>query len=196
MENGSTVERPALSELELLDFPGVGTLEAFNTDGLRSLLKTVTVPNMKEKTLRYPGHSELMRVLGDTGFFGTSKIDVHGTAVRPLDVTAKLLSAKWRLEEGEEELTIMRVVVEGSRGGRHACYTYDLYDEYDRASGIPSMARTTGFPCAAVARMLARGELREPGIFPPELLARREGFYEHLVKELETRGVKLTLLVE
>ena len=64
---------------------------------------------MREKTLRYPGHMELMRVLRETGFFDTSEIDVCGIGVRPLEVTARLLSAKWRLEEGEEEFTVMRV---------------------------------------------------------------------------------------
>ena len=54
------------------------------------------------------------------------------------------------------------------------------------------MARTTGFPCTILARMLAHGELAKPGILPLELLTRREGFYEHVVKELSARGVKLT----
>ena len=50
-----------------MNFAGVGTLEAFNTDGLRSLTTSLKVPFMKEKTLRYPGHIELMRVLRETG---------------------------------------------------------------------------------------------------------------------------------
>src|SRR5690606_28022112 len=60
---GRTVEREALSEIELVDLPGVGTLEAFNTDGLRSLLETLDFEDMVEKTLRYPGYAEKMRVL-------------------------------------------------------------------------------------------------------------------------------------
>ena len=58
IENGKLIVKPALSDPELLNFPGIGTLEAFNTDGLRSLAHTVKCPNMKEKTLRYPGHIE------------------------------------------------------------------------------------------------------------------------------------------
>ncbi|MBI4718115.1 MAG: saccharopine dehydrogenase NADP-binding domain-containing protein [Planctomycetes bacterium] len=191
-EHGQVVVRPALSEPELVDLPRVGTLEAFNTDGLRSLLATLDIPNMKEKTLRYPGHAELMRVFRETGFFEKQEIEVRGAKVRPLDVTARLLFPKWTHEPGEEEFTVMRVTVAGEAGGRSYCHVYDLYDETDRASGVSSMARTTGFPCAIVARLIARGELREPGVLPPERLARHAGVFDHMVRELAARGVHLT----
>ena len=188
--------RPALSEPELIDFPRVGTLEAFNTDGLRSLLRTLEVPNMKEKTLRYSGHAALMRVFRETGLFDKKEIEVGGVKVRPLDVTSRLLFPKWAFQPGEEEFTVFRGVIEGGQGGRRLRYTYDLYDEYDRATGTSSMARTTAFPCVIVARMMARGEIREPGVFPPEILARRDGFLDEIVRELKTRGVNLTERIE
>ena len=165
VEHGKIVVKPALSEPELLDFARVGTLEAFNTDGLRSLLNTVKVPNMLEKTLRYPGHVEVMRVFRETGFFEKQAIDVGGVMVRPLDVTSKLLFPKWLHEEGEEEFTVLRVIVEGVKDDKSVRYTYDLYDEYDSKTGTSSMARTTGFPAVILARMVARGEFREPGVF-------------------------------
>lgn len=196
VENGKIVEKPALSEPELIDFPGVGTLEAFNTDGLRSLIRTVDIPNMKEKTLRYPGHIELMRILRETGFFDNTEIDVRDVKVRPRDVTSKLLFPKWTLDEGEEEFTIMRVVVEGRKGEQPVRHTYELFDEYDRDSGLPSMARTTGFPCTILARMVARGELAGPGVFPLEMLADRDNLFDRMVKELAARGVNLTMRVE
>ncbi|MEK7757760.1 MAG: saccharopine dehydrogenase C-terminal domain-containing protein, partial [Planctomycetota bacterium] len=138
VENGKIVVKPALSDPELMDFPQVGTLEAFNTDGLRTLLGTVRVANMREKTLRYPGHIELMRVLRETGFFDQSEIEVKGVKVRPRDVTAKLLFPRWTYVQGEEEFTVLRVVVEGAKGGKLMRLTYDLYDEYDRTSGTSS----------------------------------------------------------
>ncbi len=94
------VVRPALSDPEFINFPVVGTLEAFNTDGLRTLARTLDVPNMKEKTLRYPGHIEKMAVLRETGFFDSQEIEIHGVRIRPLDFTAKLLFPKWKLHEG------------------------------------------------------------------------------------------------
>jgi len=196
VENGKIIEKPALSDPELMDFPQAGTLEAFNTDGLRTLLGTVRVANMREKTLRYPGHIELMRVLRETGFFDQSEIEVQGVKVRPRDVTAKLLFPRWTYDSGEEEFTVLRVEVEGSKGGKPIRLTYDLYDEYDRASGASSMARTTGFPCVIVARMLALGRFAERGVFAPETLAQRNGLFEFIVSELDRRGVKVVTKVE
>ena len=189
VENGNIVVKPALSDPELMDFPQVGTLEAFNTDGLRTLLGTVRVANMREKTLRYPGHIELMRVLRETGFFDQNEIEVKGVKVCPRDVTAKLLFPRWTYDQGEEEFTVLRVVVEGAKGGKLMRLIYDLYDEYDRTSGTSSMARTTGFPCVIVARMLAHRRFAEPGVFPPEMLALRNGVFEFMVDELARRGV-------
>ncbi len=156
VENGRVVTREALSEPELMDFPGVGTLEAFNTDGLRSLAFTLKVPFMKEKTLRYPGHVELMRVLRDTGFFSKEPLEASGQTIRPLDVTAALLFPKWTFEEGEADLTVMRVLVEGTARGQSVRYTWDLLDRFDEGTGLRSMSRTTAFPATIVARLVGR----------------------------------------
>ncbi len=196
IENGLQVTRPALSDPELIDFPNVGTLEAFNTDGLRSLLHTVDIPNMKEKTLRYPGHIKLMRAMRETGLFRTDEIDVGGVKVRPLDVTSALMFPKWTYEEGEEEFTTLRVTVAGRKDGQSVRHTYDLYDEYDRATRTSSMARTTAFPNVIMARMIVRGEFDEPGVFPPEQLATRDGVFDRMVDALAERGVNLTSRVE
>ncbi len=196
VENGKVVVKPALSEPELMDFPPAGTLEAFNTDGLRSLLGTVQVPNMREKTLRYPGHVELMRVLRETGFFDQKAVDVKGASVRPLDVTSKLLFPHWTYQPGEEEFTILRVVVEGRKNGKSVRHTYDLYDEFDRATGTSSMARTTGFPCVIVARMLANQRFDRLGVFAPETLAKEDDMFELIVSELNNRGVKVRMEVK
>ena len=191
-ELGVAVTRPALSETELMDFAGVGTLEAFNTDGLRSLLYTISAPNMKEKTLRYPGHVELMRMLRDCGFFDTDEIEVGGVRVRPRDLTSALLFPHWAYQPGEEDVTVMRVIVEGRRDGRRERHTYDLFDTYDSVAGTSSMARTTAFPATIVARRILDGTLNEPGVFAPEQLARRDGFLKSVLAELAGRGVVVT----
>ena len=95
VENGHLVTKPALSDIECVDIDPVGTLESFNTDGLRTLVKTMNVPNMKEKTLRYPGHIEYIRVLRECGFFGKEPLKIDGGSVRPIDVTARLLIPTW-----------------------------------------------------------------------------------------------------
>lgn len=186
---GREVVMPALSEVELIDLPGVGTLEAFNTDGLRSLLRTVPVPDMVEKTLRYPGHAERMRMLRETGFFREDALDVAGTRVRPLDVTAALLFDSWQYEEGEADLTVMRVEVDTADGERRTRHRFDLLDRYDPATQTQSMARTTGYTCTAAVRVVAEGLYAEPGITPPELLARDARCYDRIFALLAQRGV-------
>jgi len=185
---GEMVILPALTEVEPVDFPGVGTLEAFNTDGLRTLLR-MDVPSMVEKTLRYPGHAEKMRMLRETGFFGTELLEAGGARVRPLDVTAKLLFASWQLGPGEEDFTVMRIVVEGEKGGRRSRHTWDLLDRFDRQTGTTSMARTTGYTCTAAVRMVAAGLYDHKGISPPELVGRDAGAYAFMMSELAARGV-------
>ena len=125
---GREIVREALSEIELLDFPGVGTLEAFNSDGLRTVLRVEGIPDMKEKTMRYPGHAERMRMLRETGFFGEDEIQVGGAKIRPIDLTAKLLFPMWQLPEGEGDQTVMRIAVEGILDGRRVRRTWDMLD--------------------------------------------------------------------
>jgi len=189
IEYGKIVEKPALSDLELVDLPRIGTLEAFNTDGLRSLLYTIKIPSMKEKTLRYPGYAEKMRMLRETGFFSDTPIDVGGVKVKPIDLTSKLLFPIWELEEGEEELTVMQVIVQGEKEGKKLRYTYDLLDYYDKNEKATSMSRATGFPCAIMARLVAQREFQYPGIFPPEYIGREHKVYQKVMKELEKRNV-------
>jgi lysine 6-dehydrogenase len=196
VENGHLITRPALSDPEYLDFPEVGTLEAFNTDGLRTMAKTMKVPNMKEKTMRYPGHIEKMAVLRETGFFGTEPIDVGGTMVRPLDLTAKLLFPMWKLQPGEADVTVMRVIVEGMKTGKRTRWTYDLFDTFDAATGVHSMARTTGYTATAAVRLLAKGMFTDKGVFPPELVGLRKPCVDFMLKELKERNVVYTEKVE
>ena len=191
-EQGIAVTRPALSEPEFMDFAGVGTLEAFNTDGLRSLIKNLNVKHMKEKTLRYPGHAHLMRVLRDTGFFEKIHIDINGAKIRPIDLTSRLLFPLWAFEEDEEEFVLLRVVVEGRQGGTIVRHTYHLYDEYDMDTGNSAMARTTAFPAAIVGRMLLAGDFPEPGVFPPErLITAKPDLLDTITEALAARGVSI-----
>lgn len=190
VEHGRVVVRPALSEPELMDFAGVGTLEAFNTDGLRSLCTSLKVPFMKEKTMRYPGHIDLMRAMRETGLFGEEEIEVRGARVRPLDVTSRLLFPKWTYEPGEEDLTVMRVIARGTKAGRPAEHRWDLLDFYDRGTAATSMARTTAFPCTIVAGMIAAGRYKSPGVNPPERLGTRAEFVRELLDQHAERGVR------
>jgi len=187
--HGKEVVLPALSEPELHDFPGVGTLESFNTDGLRTLLRTVDAPFKKEKTLRYPGHMEKMRMLSATGFFRKDPVDLGGVRVVPRELTEKLLSAMWHMGEDEEDFTVMRVMVEGEKDAQAVKYVYYLLDRYDRATKTTSMARTTGYTCAAAVRLAAQGLYARKGVSPPEYVGREKGCWAFIRGELAKRNV-------
>ena len=191
VSHGEVVVRPALSEVELIDFPGVGTLEAFNTDGLRTLARTLDAPFMKEKTLRYPGHAQLMRVFRESGFFGTEPLEVGGQRVRPIDLTSSLLFKAWKMEPGERDQTVFQVIIEGRKDGRRFRTTYDLLDRYDPETGTSSMARTTGYTCTIVARQLLHGLFTQKGISPPEVVGRTPGCFEDLMAGYAQRNIHL-----
>lgn len=190
VENGRVVTRPALSEPELVDFDGVGTLEAFNTDGLRTLIETLGVPTMREKTLRYPGHVELMRVLREAGYFSSSPITVGNVQVRPLDLTSTLLFPLWTYEEGEADLTVMRVRASGDDGrGGLMRLEWTLHDRFCHTTGQTSMSRTTAFPATIMARAILDGRIARRGVLPPERLVDDDGLVRHVLGELADRGV-------
>ena len=192
-KEGKVVVYPALSEAELLDFDGLGTLECFNTDGLRSLLQTFPdIPDMKEKTLRYPGHIEKMRMLREAGFFNKAKLQVAGVEVSPLDLTTALLFPMWFMQEGDEDFTVMRVTVEGRQGGRTVKKVLDLLDRYDRTTKTTSMARTTGYTATAAVRLVASGGFTRKGISPPEFIGRQPGAWDFMRAELAKRGIRFT----
>ncbi len=196
VENGTLVVRPALTDPEILDFPHVGSLEAFNTDGLRTLTTTIDAPNKKEKTLRYIGHIEHMAVLRDAGFFDKEEIEVNGTRLRPLDLTSRLLFRSWKLEEGEVDLTVMRIIVEGKKDGKGVRYTYELYDRHDEVTGIHSMARTTGYTATVVARMLAEGLFTEKGVIVPEYIGKEKACVDFVLHGLAERGITYEETIE
>jgi saccharopine dehydrogenase-like NADP-dependent oxidoreductase len=189
-ENGKIITKPALSEPELFRFDQVGDLEGFNTDGLRSLLDTMHhIPNMKEKTLRYPGHIALIQALKATGFFSTEAIDVNGSKVIPMEVTTKVLFTDWALKPNEPEFTAMRVILKGIDKGKTKTITYDLFDEYDPKTQQWSMARTTGYTATAAVNLIANGKFSKPGVFPLELVGENEVCFNYVLKYLKDRGV-------
>ncbi len=194
VENGKIVTKPALSDVEHREFKHVGTLEAFNSDGLRSIIYTMPhIPNMKEKTLRYPGHVEKIMVLRDSGFFETQPISIKGTEIVPLDFTSKILFKEWKLGEAEKELTIMSVMVKGTdKGGIKRKITYFLYDEYYPETQTSSMARTTGYTATAAANLVLDGLFNKNGVFPPELVGKHEVCFKFFINYLKERGVIYT----
>ncbi len=182
VKDGSIIETEALSGLEEVDFPGVGKLEAFYTDGLRSLVKTIRARNMSEKTLRYPGHANIMKAFREIGLLGEEY----------RSFTASLLFPVWKMnpDVGDRDLTLMVVEVTGKKDGDYVTYRWELLDRFDEVTGIHSMARTTGYPCAIMSRAIVDGKVDAVGVYAPEELASNDSIFNFLMKELAVRGVE------
>ena len=190
VQNGEIIIKAALSDPELIHFDGVGTLESWNSDGLRTLIKTMPgIPNMIEKTLRYPGCIEYIRVLRESGFFSYEELEIKGVKIRPIDITAKLLFPKWKLKPGEEEFTVMRIRIQGEENGKPKTYQYNLLDRTSRETDTLSMARTTGYTCTAAVNLVLDGKFFRKGICPPEYLGEEESNFQFLLDYLRTRNI-------
>jgi len=189
--DGKLIEKEALSDPEIINYKEVGDLEAFNTDGLRSLLRTVGIPNMIEKTLRYPGHIELMKVFREVGFFSDKVIEVAGKEIKPIELTSKLLFPFWSPERGDEDFTILDLLIEGEEKKKKSLHRYFIFDRFDKVSETSSMARTTGFACCAAARFLLEQDFEKKGICPPEFLGEDENFYNYILSYLSKKGIAI-----
>ncbi len=190
MENGHIIVRQALSDVEWIDFENLGTLEAFNTDGLRSLLYTMPhIKNQKEKTMRYPGHVDIIISLKESGFFSETPIDINGTRVAPIKVTSQILFNEWKLGLEEEELTVMKVKLIGKENGKDKTVEWSLLDYYDDETKTSSMARTTGYTCTAAVNLIAQDLFNEKGVFPPELIGKHKTCFDFMIDYLKERKV-------
>ena len=190
VQNSSVIIKEALSDTELVNFEEIGTLESWNSDGLRTLIKTMShVPNMIEKTLRYPGCVEYLKVLKESGFFSYDEINLNGHKIRPIDMTAKLLFPKWKMKEGDKDFTIMRIILKGLEKEKHVQYQYNLLDRFQ--DDTISMARTTGYTCTAVANLVIEKKYTQTGISPPEYLGKH---YNYIKNYLAKRGVEYKII--
>jgi len=189
--DGKIIEKPALSEPEIINYKEVGDLEAFNTDGLRSLMKTMKIPNMIEKTMRYPGHIDLMKIFREVGLFDQREIEVKGKSIRPIDLTAKLMFPFWFPVKGEKDFTLLEVYIKGETGSKKSSHHYYVFDSHDPVEENSSMARTTGFTCCAAARYLLDNNYNRKGICPPEFLGEDESCYNYIISYLSQKGIKI-----
>ena len=191
VKEGVKKEIEALSGLEEIEIPKVGKLEAFYTDGLRTLLYTITgVDDMWEKTLRYPGHVEKIKTLKTLGLFDEKQVDVGGLKVAPRKLTAKLLGQKLRMPK-VKDIVVLEVNVQGIKNGRKTVLSYHILDYFDRKRGITAMARTTAYPASIIAQLMLKKSIRETGIVAPERIGMKEELFDTFINELGKRGIRV-----
>ena len=188
-ENGKIITKEPLTEIEYLNFKGIGTLEAFLTDGLRTLLFTTDIPELREKTLRYPGYAEKILFLKECGLLSTEPVETRDGKVVPLHLLEKLLLPKWKLLPEDEEFTVMRIKLKDKANDVEIFY--EIFDRTDKLAGDSSMGRTTGFVACAVANLMLEGEVERQGIIPPEILARKRENFDYVLNYLKSRNIKI-----
>ena len=162
--NGQNVTEPALTDRHLIAVPGYGDMEAFLTDGVRSLLDTIDSEELLEYTVRWPGH-----------------IDRYLSGI---DSEDELIEA-WEFDSTRPEFTWLSVEVSNEDGSEK----WDIIDE--GLDGWSSMARTTGLVTVEVAEMLADGAISEHGVMPPEHLGRDSALLHRLVNAMQKEGVRI-----
>jgi lysine 6-dehydrogenase len=192
IRGGRKVEVEALSGLEEIEFPKLGKLEAFYTDGLRTLLYTIEgADEMWEKTLRYSGHAEKIRVLRALGFFDEKQVDVGDISVSPRQVTASLFEQKLHRPK-VRDIVALRVEVSGVKDGKQVTCLYHLLDFCDDKEKVTAMARTTAYPASIMAQLMLNDTLKAKGVMPVENIGRDNRLFEVFISELQRRHVKVT----
>ncbi len=190
--DGNIVTLAALTDIEQINFPGIGVFEEFNTDGLRTLLN-LDVDNMVEKTIRRPGHAQLMRVFRDAGFFrseGTLIVPTSNglASVRPIDVTQKLLFPHWKMELGDEDITLMRVTASNNNPTEPMLW-WNIRVGYGWKEGCTSMSRATAYPCTTIARLILEGKISQTGVIVPETLGADSELFAEIIQRVNDKGI-------
>jgi len=189
VKEGNIVQVEALSGLEEINYPGVGKLEAFYTDGLRTLLHSIkNVKDMWEKSLRYPGHVEKIKLLKTLGFFDEKLIQAKNLKIPPREITAKLFERKLK-RPNIPDIVALLVEVEGLKDGKRVMHTYYLLDRYDKKRKVTAMARTTAYTTSVVAQLLAKKVIEEKGVIPPEKLGMNEKLYTKFMEMMKKRRI-------
>ena len=189
LKDGEIATVPPLTGVEEFNFPPVGRLEAFHTSGGASTLPYTYRGRVREldyKTIRYSGHCAAVKPLFDLGLASNEEISAGGVRIKPRDVLAERLASA--LPEGKDDVVLVRCWAKGKALGEDRVATFELVDYADAASGLTAMQRTTGFPVAVAAAMLAQGAIKKAGAFPPEVALEPKPF----VAALEARGLKFT----
>ena len=190
LRGGKQTQVTALSEREPVDFAQpVGTLEAFHTaGGLSTMAQRYEgkIPTMEYKTLRYPGHAELMEAIRSLGLLDLEPVDVKGMKVVPRDLFIATVGPRLTKPKGKD-LVALRVSVKGTKGGKPKTLAWELIDRYDEKTGISAMMRTTGYSLAITGVMQVRGQIQPPGVHTPDECVPAEAY----IAELAKRGVMI-----
>ncbi len=192
IRDGKVFTVAPLSDVESLEFPRpFGTMEAFHTSGgISTLPQTYVgrVQHMDYKTIRYPGHCEMIAMLKELGLMAKEPVLVEGKEVVPRQLLHKLLSEK--LPKDEPDVVLLRVMVTGLKERKPVQIIWECIDYADQAAGLSAMMRMTAFPASIIAQMIARGDIAERGVLRQETAVPVKLF----LAEMDSRGISLKMI--
>ncbi len=190
LRDGHVTEIESFTEREEIVFPSpLGRCEAFVTAGATSTCPWTFEKKLNHydyKTVRYPGHYEQIKLLFELGLLDTRPVRVRGVEIVPRDLFVKVVGD--RISHRDiPDLVVLRVTCQGKKAGRPTEVILDLMEFYDEHTGFLAMERTTGYAAAIVLAMLARREIKNPGVLSLETAVSSTRF----VEELRRRGMKV-----
>jgi Saccharopine dehydrogenase and related proteins len=182
VRNGELIAVDPLSETITINVESIGRLEGFVSDGLRTLLRNIRARNMREVTLRWPGHIGLMKLLRDLGLMSEEYLEIDNISVQPVKLLAKIFET--RLKADVNDLAILHVEATGA-GGKRYVETAVLQGTREN----PATPYFTALVHAYTSYLVAKG-LVEPGVQPLENMSEHKyGFQEYL----ESKNVKIMI---
>jgi lysine 6-dehydrogenase len=189
LRHGELVHLPCFTELEMVEIPPLGKLEAFVVAGGVSTAPWTFQGKLQTyqlKIVRYPGSFAQLKAFSDLGLFNLEPIKVDNESVVPRHVFHALFEPQVHADM-VKDVCIIRARAVGTKDGQRAEAQVDLVDYYDETTGFTSMQRTTGWHLSIVAAMIARGET-PVGSIPLEIAVPGDAF----VKEARKRGFNVT----
>jgi lysine 6-dehydrogenase len=204
LRKGKLVTIEPLTEPEPFHMDGFAPLVAFQTSGGTSTMPETfegKVGECFEKTLRYPGHYDLLCELKELGLFSNEKMRVGNVEVSPRALLSKVFEGKFagkgpdvcimRLEAHESvRAPGVRGLLGGKLKGRVATFT--MVDHYDPKSDMSAMMRTTAFPASIVLQMMCMGAVSKHGA----VLQERDVPAQTFLEEIERRGIRIEYRME
>ncbi len=190
------IEIPAMNQhdeafVHAIDFPGLGELEAIpNGDSvyftdLMGLSDTIVETG--RYSLRWPGWSAFWRPLKQLGFLNDQPVEGFDCKVTPFDFLDKFLGPQLDYQADEKDLTAMVNIFEGLKDQKRIRFTSTMLIERDLETGIMAMSKGVGYTAAIVARMIAKGIIKEKGMLSPLKHVPPEEF----MSQLKARGIQI-----
>ena len=184
LDHGIIKTVPSLTQYESISFPKpFGNLEAFLTSGGCSTLPYTykdKIDYLDYKTIRYPGHLDMIKPLFDLGFGSTEPVSIDDTLVSPREMLIKLLHKT--LPSDGEDVVLLKVIGEQKTEAKTKIISFEMIDYFDSETNLSSMMRTTGFPVSVTADLIARKEISSFGVFTPEEIIPVSLFLDELRK--------------